>query len=156
MPIFLLTYYPTENMAIMRVTNPRFTQPLLYKAIAQHPNPRDIYATRLIEAGVMTQPEVQREIAAFDEHLEEKFEISKGIAKVKIKSFLVTEYKPYRFPEPTEMNFTPTEVSETKLKALAKSLNSLPDDKKFFGKIIKVLGRSPTDDCRQQGRLGIG
>ena len=92
----------------------------------------------------MTQPEVQREIAAFDEHLEEKFEISKGIAKVKIKSFLVTEYKPYRFPEPTEINFTPTEVSEIKLKALAKSLNSLPDDKKFFGKIIKVL------DDRQQ------
>ena len=118
---------------------PRFTQPILYKAIAKHPNPRDIYAQKLIEAGVMTEQEVQNEIQAFDEHLEEKYEISKSIVKVKIKSFLVKEYKPYRFPEPTEINTTPTAVSELKIKELGKSLNTLPGDKKFFGKIIKLL-----------------
>ena len=118
---------------------PRFTQPILYKAIAQHPNPRDIYANKLVEAGVMTQAEVQQEIAAFDQHLEDKYDISKSIVKVKIKSFLVEEYKPYRFPEPTEINSTPTAVSEIKLKELALKLNTLPADKKFFGKIVKVL-----------------
>ena len=123
---------------------PRFTQPILYKAIAAHPNPRDVYATKLIEAGVMTTEEVQLEIAAFDQHLEEKYEISKSIQKVKIKSFLVEEYKPYRFPEPTEINTTPTAVSEIKLKELAEKINTLPTDKKFFGKIVKVL-----DDRRQ-------
>jgi len=123
---------------------PRFTQPILYKAIAAHPNPRDIYATKLIETGVMTTEEVQLEIAAFDQHLEEKYEISKSIQKVKIKNFLVEEYKPYRFPEPTEINTTPTAVSETKLKELAEKINTLPTDKKFFGKIVKVL-----DDRRQ-------
>ena len=30
---------------------PRFTQPKLYKAIAKHPNPRDIYAEKLIKRG---------------------------------------------------------------------------------------------------------
>ena len=123
---------------------PRFTQPILYKAIAAHPNPRDVYATKLIEAGVMTTEEVELEIATFDQHLEEKFEISKSIQKVKIKSFLVEEYKPYRFPEPTEINTTPTAVSEIKLKELAEKVNTLPTDKKFFGKIVKVL-----DDRRQ-------
>jgi len=123
---------------------PRFTQPILYKAIAQHPNPRDVYANKLVEAGVMSQPEVQQEIATFDHYLEEKYEISKSIVKVKIKSFLVKEYKPYRFPEPTEINSTPTAVSGIKLKELALKLNTLPADKKFFGKIIKVL-----DDRRQ-------
>ncbi len=123
---------------------PRFTQPILYKAIAAHPNPRDVYATRLIEDGVMTSEEVQLEIAAFNQYLEEKFEISKGIQKVKIKSFLVEEYKPYRFPEPTEVNTTPTAVSEIKLKDLAEKINTLPTDKKFFGKIVKLL-----DDRRQ-------
>ncbi len=118
---------------------PRFTQPILYKAIAAHPNPRDVYATKLIEAGVMTTEEVQLEIAAFDQHLEEKYEISKSIQKVKIKNFLVEEYKPYRFPEPTEINTTPTAVSETKIKELAEKINTLPADKKFFGKIVKVL-----------------
>ena len=123
---------------------PRFTQPLLYKAIAQHPNPRDIYANKLIEAGVMTSGEVSDEITAFDLHLEEKFGISKRIDKVKIKNFMVDDYKPYRFPEPTETNTTPTAVSEVKLKELAEKVNTLPAEKKFFGKIIKLL-----DDRRQ-------
>ena len=123
---------------------PRFTQPILYKAIAQHPNPRDIYASKLIETGIMTQKEVSDEIAAFDQHLEEKFEISKSIEKVKIKSFLVDEYKQYRFPEPTEIISTPTGVSELKLKELGNQVNTLPPEKNFFGKIVKVL-----DDRRQ-------
>ena len=32
---------------------PRFTQPLLYKVIAKHKNPRDIYAEKLLEEGVI-------------------------------------------------------------------------------------------------------
>ena len=32
---------------------PRFTQPKLYKAIASHSNPRDIYAQKLIDQGVI-------------------------------------------------------------------------------------------------------
>ncbi len=123
---------------------PRFTQPTLYKAIAQHPNPRDIYAKKLIDSGVITSQEVQAEISAFDQHLEEKYEISKGIEKVKIKCFLVDEYKSYRFPEPTEENLTPTTFSEVKLLEIANKINTLPSDKKFFGKIVKLL-----DDRRQ-------
>jgi 2-oxoglutarate dehydrogenase E1 component len=32
---------------------PRFTQPLLYKLIAKHQNPRDIYAEKLLSEGVI-------------------------------------------------------------------------------------------------------
>ena len=32
---------------------PRFTQPTLYKAIARHPNPRDLYGKDLMEEGVL-------------------------------------------------------------------------------------------------------
>lgn len=118
---------------------PRFTQPLLYKAIAQHPNPRDIYAQKLIEAGILTQEEVRKEIASFNQLLEEKYEISKSIENVKIKSFLVKEYKSYRFPEPTEINTTPTGVSGIRLHELALKINTLPADKKFLGKIEKLI-----------------
>ena len=118
---------------------PRFTQPFLYKAIAQHPNPRDVYANKLIASGVMTQKEILEDIEAFNQHLEEKYEISKSIEKVKIRSFLVEEYKSYRFPEPAEQNFTPTGVSENKLKELAIQINTLPDETNFFGKIVKLL-----------------
>ncbi len=118
---------------------PRFTQPILYKMIAEHPNPRDIYANKLIQSGVMTQQEVLDEIELFNQHLEEKYEVSKSIEKVKIKSFLVEEYKEYRFPEPAEIISIPTSVSEEKLKKLGEKINTLPDEQKFFGKIIKLL-----------------
>jgi len=118
---------------------PRFTQPLLYKIIAGHPNPRDIYAGKLISTGVMTQIEVEQEIARFDAQLEENYDDSKLIDKLNIKNFLVDEYKPYRFPDPCEIYQVPTAVSETLLLKLAGKINHLPGDKKFFSKIVKLM-----------------
>jgi 2-oxoglutarate dehydrogenase E1 component len=118
---------------------PRFTQPLLYKAIAQHPNPRDIYAKKLIESGLMTQQEVDHEIEAFNNTLEEKYEESKKIRKVKIKDFLVNEYRHYRLPKSNEIDKTPTAVSAIRIKDIANKANTLPSDKNFFGKIVKLL-----------------
>jgi len=123
---------------------PRFTQPLLYKTIASHPNPRDIYARKLIESGVMTQIEVDQEIDRFDQQLEQNYEASKLIDKLNIKNFLVEEYKPYRLPEPCELYAVPTAVSEAELLHLAATINDLPADKKFFSKIVKLM-----DDRRQ-------
>jgi len=118
---------------------PRFTQPLLYKTIAGHPNPRDIYSKKLIDEGIMTQLEVEQEISKFGEQLEQNYEASKLIDKLNIKNFLVDEYKPYRFPDPCEIYEVPTAVSENELKLLANSINTLPADKKFFSKIVKLM-----------------
>jgi 2-oxoglutarate dehydrogenase E1 component len=118
---------------------PRFTQPLLYKIIAGHPNPRDIYAKQLLDSGVMTQVEVDSEIKKFDAELDENFEASKQIDKLNIKNFLVNEYKAYRFPEPSELYEVPTAISESWLLDLARKINYLPADKKFFSKIVKLM-----------------
>ncbi len=118
---------------------PRFTQPLLYKIIAGHLNPRDIYAKKLIEGGIMTRLEVDQEISKFDDELEKNYEGSKLIDKLNIKSFLIEEYKPYRLPDPCELYQVPTAVSETELLKLAEKINKLPADKKFFSKIVKLM-----------------
>lgn len=118
---------------------PRFTQPLLYKAIAQHPNPRDIYAKKLIDAGVMTKEEVADQIESFNKLLEEKYEASKNIRKVKIKNFLTDEYRIYRLPKMREDDKTQTGVSIERLKTLTYKVNTLPEEKNFFGKTIKLL-----------------
>jgi 2-oxoglutarate dehydrogenase E1 component len=52
---------------------PRFTQPKLYKAIAKHPNPRDIYAQKLIEEGVIDNAYLNNSIAEFKDLLEEEY-----------------------------------------------------------------------------------
>ncbi|MCE1199671.1 MAG: 2-oxoglutarate dehydrogenase E1 component [Marinilabiliales bacterium] len=123
---------------------PRFTQPLLYKIIAQHPNPRDIYAQQLVSSGIMTQGDVETEIKHFDQLLEDNFEQSKLIDKLNIKNFLVSAYENYRFPDPCEKYHVPTSLSEAKLNELAVKINYLPPEKKFFSKIIKL-----TDERKQ-------
>ncbi len=117
---------------------PRFTQPLLYKAIARHPNPRDIYGKKLVDLGVMSSEEVKTEIDSFDQFLESKYEESKAIEKLKIRNFLVQEFKPYRLPEPCEKIEVPTAVSESELKNIASGITKLPLDRKFFNKIVKL------------------
>lgn len=53
---------------------PMFTQPLMYKKIAAHPTTREIYGQRLVREGVMTQDELDAELANFENHLEQAFE----------------------------------------------------------------------------------
>ena len=56
---------------------PSFTQPLMYRKIADHPSAVEIYGKRLVDEGVLTREQVDAEIAAFRQELEEDFEASK-------------------------------------------------------------------------------
>ncbi|MBN1182805.1 MAG: 2-oxoglutarate dehydrogenase E1 component [Bacteroidales bacterium] len=119
---------------------PRFTQPTLYKTIAKHPNPRDIYAKHLIENGIYSAEEIQDINQNFDEILEEKFEISKTIEKVYIKRFLIEDWKGFRYSHDKDFVKSPeTSVSVKTLKHLADKINYLPTDKNFFSKTIKLI-----------------
>ena len=57
---------------------PAFTQPLMYRKIAQHPTTRTIYAERLVAEGVLTAEEAERMVTDFLAHLESQFEAAKG------------------------------------------------------------------------------
>jgi 2-oxoglutarate dehydrogenase E1 component len=57
---------------------PAFTQPLMYRAIARHPTTREIYAGRLVAAGVVDEAEVAGMATRFIAGLEEQFEAAKG------------------------------------------------------------------------------
>lgn len=118
---------------------PRFTQPTLYKAISEHPNPREIYAEKLISAGIMTKDEVDKQMVDYNNLLEEKYEESKKISKVKLKNFLLEEYKSFHLLKGPDTERPMTAVSEEDLRKLTLQLNTLPADKQFFGKIIRLL-----------------
>ncbi|MEK9745991.1 MAG: 2-oxoglutarate dehydrogenase E1 component, partial [Candidatus Puniceispirillum sp.] len=53
---------------------PAFTQPLMYKAIANHPSVRDIYAARLVAEGVYDQAGANKVIEDRLAHLDAEFE----------------------------------------------------------------------------------
>src|SRR6266481_1527803 len=57
---------------------PAFTQPLMYRAIARHPTTRQIYANRLVAAGVVDEAEVAAMASRFVAGLETQFEAAKG------------------------------------------------------------------------------
>ena len=57
---------------------PAFTQPLMYRAIDQHPTTRQIYASRLVAAGVVDEAEVGAMATRFVAGLEAQFEAAKS------------------------------------------------------------------------------
>lgn len=119
---------------------PRFTQPILYKAIEQHPNPRDIYADKLVERGVFIPEEAGKLNHEFEQLLESKYGESEKIDKVKVRGFLRNEY--HKFDNPSKANLgqvVKTGVQKSELMRIAERINSLPKDKKFFKKIDRIV-----------------
>ncbi len=57
---------------------PAFTQPVMYRTIARHPTTRQIYASRLVAAGVVGEAEVAAMATRFIAGLEAQFEAAKG------------------------------------------------------------------------------
>lgn len=120
---------------------PRFTQPTLYKAIASHPNPRDIYGRQLIKQNVMSEEELQMLIDEFESYLEEEFEASHLIKKMSIAPFLADLWKDFKYPKAEDFeNKVATGVPADVIHKLCEKLNTLPADKNFFPKVYKILG----------------
>jgi 2-oxoglutarate dehydrogenase E1 component len=57
---------------------PAFTQPLMYRTIARHPTTRQLYAKRLVEAGVLSEGDADAMATRFIAELETQFEAAKS------------------------------------------------------------------------------
>jgi 2-oxoglutarate dehydrogenase E1 component len=116
---------------------PRFTQPVLYDAIAKHPNPREIYAKKLVEEGVYSIEKIHEIQLEFRALLEEKFSLIKP--KINIRKFLDTYWQDFKDPKPDD--FTKeikTGIKKAKLISLAQTLNHQPEGKKFIKKLSRI------------------
>jgi 2-oxoglutarate dehydrogenase E1 component len=119
---------------------PRYTQPTLYKAIASHPNPRDIYAESLIRQGILSQDEITGQQKDFDAFLEEKLLVSKSLGKVHIQRFLHYLWKGYKHAVRSDFEkHYPNDISLDLLAYIGDKINYLPPDNKFIDKTIKLV-----------------
>jgi 2-oxoglutarate dehydrogenase E1 component len=119
---------------------PRFTQPLLYKEIARHPNPRSIYAEQLQEEGVITAEEAKSGEVEFKSLLEQELDTARKEGKTKITSHLEGPWKGLRRSVNKDFSSSPnTGIEKKLLLALAKRLSTLPSDKKFFSKVVNIF-----------------
>jgi 2-oxoglutarate dehydrogenase E1 component len=119
---------------------PRFTQPILYKAIASHANPRKIYFDRLLTEGVLTAEEAE----AFDTNLRANLESALEDARKRdltvITPFLGDQWKHIRPSKLSDFDQSPeTGVAEKKLKEIATVLYTVPEGMRFFKKMEKLL-----------------
>ncbi len=120
---------------------PRFTQPLLYKAIAKHPNPRDIYLETLISEGVLGKDAQKKLEAEFKEMLEDDLSKSKKKKLAVITSFLEHTWEGLKEADLDDFKTSPkTAVTKAKFNALGKKITELPEDKKFFKKVQRLIG----------------
>jgi 2-oxoglutarate dehydrogenase E1 component len=119
---------------------PRFTQPVLYKAINSHPNPRKIYSDKLKEEGVIDEAFIKEMEKDFKEVLEMKFDESKKIEKNFITPFMEDEWKDFPIAEPEDLFAeVDTTFEAERLKEIAKTITTLPENKKFFSKMKRLM-----------------
>jgi 2-oxoglutarate dehydrogenase E1 component len=119
---------------------PRFTQPLLYKAIATHPNPREIYIRQLIAEGTVSEELAQEMEKSFKQMLQDKLDEAKQVERAKVTSFLEGPWKGIKMAAADAFDKSPvTAVEEKVFLDIARKTTTLPAEKKFFNKIQNIF-----------------
>jgi 2-oxoglutarate dehydrogenase E1 component len=124
---------------------PRFTQPLLYKAIATHPNAREIYNNKLLSQGDVEANLAREMEKSFRELLQQHLDVAKTRKKTRFVRQAEGNWSGLHFAEPEEL-LAPvkTGVMEEMLKRIGDQITTLPEDKPFFSKTKRLFADRKT------------
>jgi 2-oxoglutarate dehydrogenase E1 component len=119
---------------------PKFTQPLLYKAIEKHANPRDIYIDKLTKTGQLEAglaKEMEKEFRGLlQERLNEAKELTSTYSDVKFGG----AWADMRLATSKDFDVSPdTAVDQDTFLTIATKISTLPKEKTFFKKIEKLF-----------------
>jgi 2-oxoglutarate dehydrogenase E1 component len=124
---------------------PRFTQPVLYKIIAKHKNPREIYAEKLLSEGVINENFVKDLEAKYKQYLDDNLQASRKKDLTIITPFMKNEWNGFEQVTDVQMlQRTETGFPKDKLVTIANAICNLPSDKKFISKIEKLINDRKT------------
>ncbi len=120
---------------------PKFTQPLLYKAIEKHPNPKEVYAKKLVEEGSIDTAYAKEVEKEFRDYLQKQLDASKETENIEDEVPMFGGAWKGLHPAKKAEIFKPvnTAVKADVFLKLAKEITTLPKDKKFFRKISKLF-----------------
>jgi 2-oxoglutarate dehydrogenase E1 component len=116
---------------------PAFTQPLMYKKIAQQESTREIYTKQLIAEKVITEEEAKAIVDEFENHLEEAFQATKTY-KPNAADFLGGAWEGMEVASGDERRGQ-TGISESRLKKLGEKLTAVPAGFTINKKLHRVL-----------------
>lgn len=119
---------------------PRFTQPTLYKAIESHLPVKQIYFEQLTKQHPEIVDELRKIESDYNAALEQAYNEAKTADKVIVNHFFEEAWKPYvHLSKQNAFEVVDTKFDNLKLKNLAKQIRTLPPDKKFYSKTIKII-----------------
>ena len=119
---------------------PKFTQPKLYDIISKHPNPREIYKNQLLKEGAISDSEADEMEKSFNTMLQDRLNEAKQIEKSIVSDFLADTWKGYEYANANDFELSQeTKFDIEKLKVLAEKMCTLPDGKKFFKKVGRLM-----------------
>ncbi|MCF8233525.1 MAG: 2-oxoglutarate dehydrogenase E1 component [Bacteroidales bacterium] len=117
---------------------PRFTQPLLYKTIAQHPNPMEIYREKLLDKKLLTENRIEELEKEINKVFEENLTKAREISKTHIESFMDSWEDIDRARDEDFGHSPDTKVNKKTLLRIAKKITDLPEEDKFFRKTVNM------------------
>lgn len=121
---------------------PRFTQPQLYKIIENHPNPREIYRAKLEKEDIITKKMVADSDEEYRKLLDKNLEDSKEMNQATVELFMQQEWKDFDRVGVSELlTSIDTTFPLEKLRMIAYTITQVPEDKKLFNKIKRLLNQ---------------
>jgi 2-oxoglutarate dehydrogenase E1 component len=117
--------------------DPTMTQPIMYRAIKDHPSTREIYARRLVAEGAATQAEVDAWVAEFETFLQAEFEAGKTWHAEKA-DWLDGKWAGMAQPEGEDRRGD-TAAPLRKLRDLGETFTSLPADLDVHKTVRRVI-----------------
>ena len=125
---------------------PKFTQPKLYNIIAKHPNPREVYLKRLIDAGDLQAEMAEKMDAEFRNQLQDRLNNVKQNPIPYKAQKIEEEWEMLRKSVPKDFDSSPdTSITEEKVKVIAKALTTIPEGFKPLKQIERLLKERQTN-----------
>lgn len=120
---------------------PAFTQPVLYQSITKHTSPREVYANRLVQEGVVSGDYPKAEFDAATEPL------SQALEKVRTEKpqpphseYEGPVWSKYHAAHGDDMlQPVETQVSESEVKRVSQFINTFPDSFKVHPKLARLF-----------------
>jgi 2-oxoglutarate dehydrogenase E1 component len=116
--------------------DPTMTQPLMYQEIKAHPSVREIYASRLVAEGVVSQAEADGWMEQFTTFLDTEFDAGKAY-KANKADWLDGKWSGLKLPEGDERRVTG--VPKQKLLDLGRKITTIPERIHVHKTVERVL-----------------
>ncbi len=115
---------------------PAATQPVMYRKIRSHPNLKQIYSKKMIDAGIVSESDIQE----ISNHYIKSLDTNESVAGPRATNINMTHlinFAPYK--DTTWRDDSPTSLSVEQVKKYATAITEIPDNFKLHPTVTKII-----------------